>query len=154
MLIGVVERISIGADNGATLTALDQIEAITDVGLTGDRHANSAARQVSIQSSSELAQASRRLGRTILADQTRRNITVDAGELPRMRGQRLQLGETVLEVFSDAPPCALMTEIIGEGARPALKKLAGIHCRVIRGGLIRLGDELRITAARDATLAS
>ena len=141
-LVGAVELISIAGESGAPLTPLSEVEAITGVGLLGDRHAENAARQVSIQSIEELAMASERLGREIAPDQTRRNITIDAGALPRTRGQRLHLGEAELEVFSDAPPCALMTELIGKGARPALKKLAGIHCRVINGGTIRIGDEL------------
>jgi len=143
-LIGAVETISIAAESGQQLNVVDEIEAVTGVGLAEDRHAGNKARQVSIQSLSELQQASERIGREISADQTRRNITIDGGALPRTRGQRLFLGEAELEVFSDAPPCALMTEIIGKGARPALKKLAGIHCRVINGGTIRVGDELAL----------
>jgi len=148
--IGTVERISIAGASGDPLLPLDDIEAITGVGLSGDRHCGNVARQVSIQSISELESASERLGRGILPDQTRRNITIDAGELPRTRGQRLLLGETELEVFSDAPPCKLMTQIIGRGARPALKRLAGIHCRVISGGTIRLGDNLVLGREPDA----
>lgn len=141
-LVGEVDQISIAAESGMPLRLVTEIEAITGVGLAGDRHAENPIRQVSIQSRTELARASERLGREIQADQTRRNITLDVGELPRDRGQRLLLGEVELEVFSDAPPCALMTELIGKGARPALKKLAGIHCRVIKGGTISVGDEL------------
>lgn len=141
-LVGAVELISVASVSRAPLTELHEVEAITGVGLEGDRHAENAARQVSIQSTHELALASGRLGREILPSQTRRNITLDTGVLPRTRGQRLHIGDAELEVFSDAPPCALMTELIGKGARPALKKLAGIHCRVINGGTIRIGDEL------------
>lgn len=141
-LIGTVANVAIAAESGSPLTSVHEIEALTGVGLAGDRYAGSSARQISIQSRSELAAASERLGREILVDQTRRNITVDDGALPRKRGQRLLLGDSELEVFSDAPPCALMTEIIGKGARAALKRRAGIHCRVIRGGVIRVGDEL------------
>lgn len=146
-LIGTVDRVTIATEAGVALTPVAEVEAITGVGLAGDRHAGNAARQVSIQSRTELDAASERLGREILTDQTRRNITIDAGALPRTRGQRLLLGEVELEVFSDAPPCALMTELIGKGARPALKKLAGIHCRVIHGGTIRVGDELALEKA-------
>ena len=146
--VGSVERISLAPDNGAELVVVDEAEAITGIGLVGDRHAGNAARQVSIQSQTELAQASERLGRTIDVDLTRRNITLDSGELPRIRGQRLIIGSVELEVFSDAPPCALMTELIGKGARPALKKLAGIHCRVIVGGEIHIGDDMELVEER------
>ncbi|MGH1490338.1 MAG: metalloregulator ArsR/SmtB family transcription factor [Acidimicrobiales bacterium] len=146
-VIGSVDRISIAKESGAELLVVDEVEAVTGFGLLGDRHAGNPARQVSIQSKSELAAASQRLGREIHIDQTRRNITVDAGNLPRVRGQRLLIGDVELEVFSDAPPCALMTELIGKGARPALKKLAGIHCRVIVGGTIQHDDDLTLVDA-------
>ncbi len=149
--IGSVDRISIATASRQPLIILDEIEAEPGLGLRGDRSGFNSARQVSIQSRTELASASKRLGRVIEPDQTRRNITIDAGELPRNRGQRLLLGTVELEVFSDAAPCAVMTEIIGTGARSALRKLAGIHCRVVRGGVIHVGDDLHL--GREPALA-
>ncbi len=142
--IGSVERISFAGEKRAPLTIVDEIEVEVGTGIVGDRPGFNSSRQVSIQSRAELALASKRLGREIEPDQTRRNITIDAGDLPRERGQRLLLGTVELEVFSDAAPCNTMTELIGTGARPALRKLGGIHCRVIRPGTIRLGDDLHL----------
>ncbi len=142
--VGSVERISICAASREPLIILDEVEAQPGIGLVGNRPGLNSARQVSIQSRHELDQASKRLGRAIHPDQTRRNITLDAGELPRNRGQRLLVGTVELEVFSDAAPCATMTEIIGTGARLALRKLGGIHCRVVQGGIIHVGDDLHL----------
>ena len=142
--VGTVDRIAVAPRSGEPLVIVDKVAAEPGTGLAGDRPGFNSARQVSIQSRHELAQASKRLGRTIDPDQTRRNITLDVGELPRNRGQRLLVGSVELEVFSDAAPCATMTQIIGTGARPALRKLGGIHCRVIRGGTIHVGDDLHI----------
>lgn len=142
--IGSIERISYAPNSGDPLITVDEIAVNIGTGLAGNRPGENSARQVSIQSRAELARAEKRLGRTIHADQTRRNITLDTGDLPRVRGQRLLLGTVELEVFSDAPPCATMTEIIGPGARPALRKLGGIHCRVIRAGTIHVGDDLHL----------
>ncbi len=142
--IGSIERISFAAKSGDPLVVVDQVAVEIGTGIQGNRPGENSARQVSIQSRQELDLAEKRLGRPIHADQTRRNITLDAGELPRVRGQRLLLGTVELEVFSDAPPCATMTRIIGTGARPALRKLGGIHCRVIQAGTIHLGDDLHL----------
>lgn len=142
--LGSVTRISIAEATMTELQMLDEIEAIADFGLAGDRHAGNPARQVSIQSQAELNTASQRLGRPIDCDLSRRNITLDRGALPRTRGQRLWLGEAELEVFADAAPCSLMTAQFGDGAREALKRLAGIHCRVFTGAMIRIGDQLRL----------
>lgn len=145
--IGSIERISYAPNSGDPLVVVDQIVVDIGTGIQGNRPGENSARQVSIQSRAELDLAEKRLGRPIHSDQTRRNITIDAGELPRVRGQRLLLGTVELEVFSDAPPCATMTRIIGTGARPALRKLGGIHCRVIRAGTIRTGDDLHLGRA-------
>ena len=139
----VVDRISISADHLGDLVVLDHVEVVADKGLVGDRHFGNKARHVSIQSREELAVASERLGRQISADATRRNITISAGLLPRIRGQRIVVGSSVLEVFADAAPCELMEQLSGPGARAALKRLAGIHCRVISSGQISVGDILR-----------
>ena len=143
--VGTVERIAVAPASREPLVILDSVVAEPGTGLAGDRPGHNSARQVSIQSRFELEQASKRLGRAIEPDQTRRNITLDVGELPRNRGQRLLVGTVELEVFSDAAPCATMTEIIGTGARSALRKLGGIHCRVLRGGTIHVGDELHLS---------
>ena len=145
--VGSVDRISISPASREPLIIVDEIEAEPGTGLAGNRPGHNSARQVSIQSRYELDQAAKRLGRPIHPDQTRRNITLDGGELPRNRGQRLLVGTVELEVFSDAAPCAAMTEIIGTGARPALRKLGGIHCRVVRGGIIHVGDDLHLMIA-------
>lgn len=142
--IGSIERLAYTPNSGDPLIIVDEIAVLIGTGLQGDRPGENSARQVSIQSRTELDLAEKRLGRPIHADQTRRNVTLDGGELPRVRGQRLLVGTVELEVFSDAPPCATMTEIIGSGARPALRKLGGIHCRVIRAGTIHIGDDLHL----------
>lgn len=142
--VGTVQRISYTPQSRDPLVIADEVEVAVGTGISGDRPGENSARQVSIQSRSELDIAEKRLGRSIHADDTRRNITLDAGELPRARGQRLLVGTVELEVFSDAPPCDRMTEIIGSGARAALRKLGGIHCRVIREGVIHLGDDLHL----------
>lgn len=139
----LIDRINITSDHLADLVAVDVVEAVAGNGLRGDRHFGNAARQVTIQSREELALASERLGRPIDADLTRRNITVGAGLLDRTRGNRIVVGDATLEVFADAAPCKLMDELHGPGARVALKKLAGVHYKVITGGRIRIGDSLQ-----------
>ncbi len=145
--IGSVQRISLAVDHAAGLEIVDEAQAVAGSGLKGDRHCGAPARQISIQSRTELKEASQKLGRDIDPDLTRRNITIDKGDLPRNRGQRLFIGEVELEVFADAAPCELMTTLIGEGARPALTRLAGIHCKIISDGQIYLGDKLMLSEA-------
>ncbi len=66
------------------------------------------------------------------------------GMLPRERGLRFTLGTSELEVFADAAPCELMETLNGPGARVAMKRLAGIHRKVITSGTIAVGDSVAI----------
>jgi MOSC domain-containing protein YiiM len=71
---------------------------------------------------------------------TRRNLTVDAGEIPTQPGTRLLIGEVELEVVRVAAPCRLLDDGIGPGAAAALRRRAGSVCRVLSSGTIRVGD--------------
>lgn len=143
-----IQQISTATNHSANLCNVDAVEAIAAKGLAGDRHFGNPARHVTIQSLEELNLAAERLGRPIQADLTRRNITVTEGLLPRTRGLRLAVGDVVLEVFADAAPCNLMEELSGPGAKAALKRLAGIHCKVVTGGVISRGESIRVIGER------
>ena len=78
----------------------------------------------------------------------RANLLVEGLRLPRARGGQLQIGPVVLEVTYPTQPCKRMDE-----AYPGLLKAlhpdwrGGVTCRVIAGGMIRLGDEVEIIHA-------
>ena len=55
-------------------------------------------------------------------------------------GQRLRIGQALVEVTGPADPCKLMDQLIGDGAMRALAGLAGVQARVIEGGELRPGD--------------
>ena len=45
-----------------------------------------------------------------------------------------------LEVVRDAAPCKMLDMEIGDGARTAMRRRAGVICRVIAGGSLLIGD--------------
>jgi MOSC domain-containing protein YiiM len=63
------------------------------------------------------------------------------GTLPL--GQRLRLGEAVLEVTKSCEPCHQMDEI-RQGLQEAIRGRRGVLCRVVESGRIRRGDHLEI----------
>lgn len=75
----------------------------------------------------------------------RANLLVENIHLPRGRGSRLQLGHAILEVTGETTPCARMDEM-WPGLRRALADdgRGGVTCRIVEGGLITIGDELRV----------
>ncbi len=75
---------------------------------------------------------------------TRRNLTLDLPSLPRAHGTRVEIGDTVLEVWRDCAPCEVMETSVATGARVALGDRAGVSATVVEGGVIRVGDAVLI----------
>jgi MOSC domain-containing protein YiiM len=79
-------------------------------------------------------------GGPILPEQTRRNLTILHGPVPRDPGSLIRIGEVLLEVVRVAAPCKLLDDWIGPGAQEALRRRGGSCCRVLEGGRITVGD--------------
>lgn len=122
------------------MVAVVEAEVEAGAGLVGDRYHGSRHRQLSVQSLEELAEAEARFDRSIDPLLTRRNVTIDSGPVPRRPGHRWRVGPVVLEVVRDAAPCRLLDDTIGDGARTAMRRRAGVVCRVLDGGRLRVGD--------------
>jgi MOSC domain-containing protein YiiM len=125
------------------MRSVELVEVEMGVGIVGDRYHGTKHRHVTVQSLSEIAEAEAELGRPLDAILTRRNITVSTGALARSPGARLMIGEVELEVVRDAAPCKLLEDSYGRDAKLALHKRAGVVCRALSSGVIRLGDKLQ-----------
>ncbi|MDY6995384.1 MAG: MOSC domain-containing protein [Actinomycetota bacterium] len=139
-----VAAIHIAPGRRIPMREVDRIEAEAGRGLIGDRYHGSRHRHVTIQSRELLDQAATQLGRPIDAGLTRRNVTVDSGEIPTRPGTRLRIADVELEVVRVSAPCRLLDDGIGPGAARALHARAGSVCRIVASGLIRVGDEVLI----------
>lgn len=124
--------------------SVESVVAEAGLGLIGDRYHGATRLQVTIQSLSDLDAAARDLGYEFDCGATRRNITVDEGELPTKHGTRLRVGDVELEVWRGVPPCRLLDDDIGRGAAAAMKGRGGVGCRVLTSGTIRVGDEVTV----------
>lgn len=133
--------------------SVEQVEAEAGKGLVGDRYHGSKHRHVTVQSAEALAAAAADLGRPVPAAGTRRNVTVSHGEIPTASGTRMRIGTVLLEVVRVAAPCRLLEDDLGPGAQAALRRRAGSAFRVLEGGVIRLGDPVRVLgpSALDST---
>lgn len=129
--------------------AVDEVVAEAGRGLVGDRYHGTRHRHVSLQSAELLELAARDLGHDFDAGATRRNVTVDSGEIPTRPGTRLTIGEVELEVVRLLAPCRLLDDDIGVGAAAALRRRAGSACRILTSGTIRIGDPVTITDPPD-----
>jgi len=138
--IGAVVAIYRSPASRMSMRPVDAVHVRTGGGLAGDRYENSRHRHISLFSTGEMADASERFGAVIDPALTRRNVLVDGGMLPRTPGIRLRLGELELEVVRDAAPCKMLDMEIGDGAKTAMRRRAGVICRVLQGGELVLGD--------------
>lgn len=121
---------------------VDSVDAEAGKGLVGDRYHGTRHRHVTIQSQQDLDAAADRLGYAFDAGATRRNITVDAGEIPTKPGTLLRIRDVELEVVRLAAPCRLLDDWIGAGAMAAMHRRGGSVCRLLSSGTISVGDEV------------
>ena len=137
-----VVAIHIAPGRRLPVRSVEAVVAEAGRGLVGDRYHGSRHRQVTIQSQELLDRAANELGHSFDSGATRRNLTVDAGEIPTQPGSRLVIGEVELEVVRVVAPCRLLDDFIAPGAAAALRRRAGSACRVLTSGTIRIGDSV------------
>jgi MOSC domain-containing protein YiiM len=132
--------------------AVESVVAEAGKGLVGDRYHGARHRHVTMQSQELLDLAAEELGYSFDAGATRRNVTVDKGEIPTKPGTRLWIGEVELEVVRVSAPCRLLDDWIGPGAAAVLRRRGGSVCRLLGSGMIRVGDavEFEVSAERPA----
>lgn len=136
----VVVAIHVAPATRLPMQARDEVMAEAGKGLVGDRYHGTRHRHVTVQAADALDQATEVLGAPVLAEATRRNITISGGEVPTEIGRRITIAGVELEVVRIAAPCKLLDDVIGDGARTALRRRAGTVFRLLSSGPIAIGD--------------
>ena len=139
-----LQSIHVAKGSRLPMRALETAEVEAGKGIVGDRYHGTRHRHVTVQSAESLAEAAQEYGADVPPELTRRNLTVDAGVVPREPGARIMVGPVLLEVVRVAAPCRLLDDTIGRGAQDALRRRAGSVCRVLTGGTITVGDEVEL----------
>jgi MOSC domain-containing protein YiiM len=114
-----------------------------DGGIEGDRYGGRAGgkRQATLIAREDLAAVAAFLGRPVVEPRlTRRNLVTEGINLVALKGRFIAIGEAVLEVTDECHPCSRMEEELGPGGYNALRGRGGLTARVVKPGLIRLGD--------------
>lgn len=138
---GKVTGLFLGVARGEPMRAVASAEALEGLGLDGCRHAKKPGggkRQVL------LMDAASPVALGLAAGDLKENIVVAGLALEAMPpGQRLALGDAVVELTEACVPCQRV-----EAIRPGLLKASwgkrGQLARVIAGGPIALGDAVRV----------
>lgn len=121
------------------MKAVEEIRAVVDRGLEGCAHGGfGSKRQVLLVDVETLDLLGLQPG------QIKENITTRGLNVNDLRrGQRLRLGEALLEVTLHCGPCKRMDDI-RPGLEKELRGRRGMLCRVVEGGLIRRGDPIEL----------
>ena len=121
------------------MQGVEEALAVENRGLEGCIHGRpGSGRQVLLMDMEALA----RLG--LEPGMVKENITTQGVALYELSpGQRLGIGESVLEVTMPCEPCRLMDEIRA-GLRQKLRGQRGMLCRVVQGGWIRRGNRIEV----------
>lgn len=136
----VVTAIHIAPASRLPMRAVESVHVEAGLGIVGDRYHGTKHRHVTVQSQIALDAATEDLGSPVEPGGTRRNITISHGDVPTTPGARLSIGDVDLEVVRVAAPCKLLDDVIGSGARTALRGRAGSVCRALSSGSIAVGD--------------
>lgn len=141
---GVVESISVRPERVQLPKSVEQVAAIEGKGLDGDHYkANNGTRQVTLIQSEDLVTVASFLGRDRIDPLlTRRNIVIREFNLNSLKGKSFQLGEAILEYTGECHPCSRMEQNLGKGGYHAMRGRGGITARVLKTGLIKIGDSL------------
>lgn len=120
------------------MVAHEEIAAVEDRGFAGCAHARPGGpRQVLLMDIETLEEME------IAPGAVKENITTRGIDLRVLKaGERLWIGEALLEVTLRCDPCDQMEEI-RPGLREELRGRRGMLFRVVKGGRIRVGDSIR-----------
>ncbi|HEU0032185.1 MAG TPA: MOSC domain-containing protein [Kofleriaceae bacterium] len=148
--IGRVTWIGLRPAHDAPLALVDHVEAIADRGLAGDRAAKSRGgnRQVTLVQAEHLPVIASILGAPVEPVQLRRNLVIAGINLLSLGKLRFQIGDDVIVVGTGpCAPCSKLEDRLGPGGFQAARGHGGITAKIERGGVIRIGDPVRVVAA-------
>jgi len=151
---GKVEFIHIAEAAGGTVKGLDSVRAVPGRGLEGDRYfAHSGTysdtpgtgRDLTLIEGEQIEGIEREFGIKIGPGESRRNVTTRGISLNDLVDKQFKVGEVVVRGTRLCEPCAYMADLIGEpGALKALVHRGGLRCDIVKGGVIRRGDSVRL----------
>lgn len=151
---GRLDAIYLRPDRGQPCLSANQVLAIANRGLQGDRASlhspsqpNGSKRQVTLLQAEHLPVIAALTGHAQIDPALlRRNLVVSGLNLLATKSLfkdqplHLLIGDVVLEVTGPCEPCSRMEQVLGRGGYNAMRGHGGITARIVRGGLLRTGD--------------
>jgi len=140
-----VAAVCTSLNKGERKTPIAVVELRENHGIVGDAHAGDWHRQVSLLAL-ESVHKMQQLGLTVAAGDFAENITTVGVELFTLPiGTRLEIGAALLEVTQIGKECHTRCNIFYQAGDCVMPK-EGIFARVLRGGMVKAGDSIRLVA--------
>ena len=119
---------------------LQEARALEDVGLEGCAHARPQGKRQILLMDRETLDVFE-----LAPGIVRENVTTEGLDINGLAiGQRLQIGGVELQVSAVWDPCEQI-EALRTGLQAAMQGRRGMLCKVVRGGLLKRGDEIVVT---------
>ena len=118
------------------LDAVTEAELVAGRGIVGNAN-QGGWRQITIIDEKSWADAQAELGRDVDPSRRRANVMIRGIDLEKSRGRKLRLGECVIDIRGENPPCRQMGDM-----QVPLKThwRAGVFGSIEKGGMIHIGD--------------
>ncbi len=138
---------------GEPMEARESAQALAGVGLEGDRYAAEIGtfstypgkgRALTLIEAEALESLEGERGVALAPHESRRNLVLRGVRLDDLLGVRFQIGEVVLIGRRLAPPCEHLEKLTRPGVLQALVGRGGLRADIEVGGLLRVGDGLRL----------
>jgi MOSC domain-containing protein YiiM len=146
--IGRLEWIGLSGARRSEIVSVHTAELQEGYGLAGDHHSKKTAgakRQVTLIQAEHLVAVGQLLHRApIEPAEVRRNLVISGINLLALKGQRFSIGTAVLEGTGPCEPCSRMEENLGPGGYNAMRGHGGLTAKVITGGPIQVGDQVKL----------
>jgi len=145
---GTLDWIGVRPARREAMLVVDEVMALENLGLEGDRRCNGtpgSARQVSLINAEHIEVVAKILGKgPIDPGLLRRNLVISGLNLQAIRYQKFQIGEAIFEATALCHPCTRMDKNLGTGGHAAMLGHGGLCAKVLRSGVIRVGDSLKV----------
>lgn len=143
MLKGKIIAISISKEKGVPKEKVSQVKVVENFGIEGDAHAGSWHRQVSFLDTFTLEWMKKIVGRPLSYGELAENITTDVDLSQVEVGDLISAGECLFEVTQIGKKCHHGCAIFQRVGKCEMRN-RGIFTKVLKGGLLKVGDPLEI----------
>lgn len=149
---GQVRWIGLRPARDVPMQEVPQAQVVAGKGLVGDRYGSgSGKRGITLIQAEHLPAIAALSGHDQVPPALlRRNVVVSGISLVALKGRRFRIGEAVFEGTQPCDPCSRMEAALGPGGYNAMRGHGGLCARILKGGVIRLGDDVVALADGDA----